>query len=81
MHHFAFNAFHTLLVMAVGRVAGEKNALASRGSTGPPWARASGCRGARGRSAVAVDVHGCRSGDSETKWGRFPNPSAVEWLC
>ena len=26
MHHFAFNAFHTLLVMAVGRVAGEKNA-------------------------------------------------------
>ena len=52
MRHFAFNAFHTLLVMAVGRVAGEKNALASRGSTVPPWARASGCRGARGRSAM-----------------------------
>ena len=36
MFFFAFNAFHTLLVMAVVRVAGEKKALASRGSTGPP---------------------------------------------
>ena len=65
--HFAFDAFHTLLVVAVGRVAGEKKALASRSSTGHLWTRASGCRGARGRSAVAVDVHGCRSGDGETK--------------
>ena len=30
----------------------EKKALASRGSTVPPWARASGCRGARDRSAM-----------------------------